>query len=382
MKLFRMLLLIATCCATAAASTSSLEHDTQSLLAIHARDRQAHLKGDANLLAAGMADHVINVEYGKVEISTREQMRQQFTQYFDRVKYSSWEDTAPPKVYVSPDGLMAWMVIEIKARLSDRSGPDAGVERGFISSWIATFEKQHGEWRMVGISSGIENKLAGAVPTTAEILDAAEQAMGKDDARASISSISGVAACHGPKGDYETRIISERNGNLSFQQFLSDHKNIEGILDGRGWQLDDRGRSESIDAIEVSVLRGHEFPMMALDLRRRFHDFKSIGPAQFQGQSTTQIAMTDDLGQSASAYFSLTSHLPVGLISTNSRTGKPATIRFDAWRVVSGVNLVSHVTILYGGETWVFDFKTLTLNAVAHNAFQIPETPTGSSEPK
>jgi hypothetical protein len=382
MRVFGILLLIASCCTAVAASSPTLEHDTQSLLAIHARERQAHLKGNANLLVASVADHVINVEYGKVEIVTREQMRQQFSQRFERVKYSSWEDTAPPKVYVSLDEQMAWMVVEIKARLCDRSGPNAGVERGFIGSWIATFEKQQGEWRMVGISSGVEDEPASAVPTAAEILDAAEQAMGKDDARAGIRSISAVAACHGPKGDYETRLISDRNGNLSFQQFLSDHKNIEGILDGRGWQLDDSGRSESIDAIEASVLRAHEFPMMALDLRRRFHDFKSVGRAQFEGQTTTQIAMTDDLGNPASTYFSQTSHLPVGIIATNARTARSITVRFDAWRLIDGVNLLSHVTILYGGETWVFDFKTLTLNAADNKVFQIPETPTGSPESK
>jgi hypothetical protein len=236
------------------------------------------------------------------------------------------------------------------------------------------------------VLSGVEGQTSSfrpvaAVPTSAEVLDAAEAAMGTEDARASIHSISAIAACHGPKGDYETRIISDRNGNLSFQQFLPDHKNIEGIVGGRGWELDDSGRPESIDAVEVSVLRAHEFPMMALDLRRRFHDFKLIGRTQFEGQATTQIAMTDDLGHSASAYFSLTSHLPVGLIGTNSRTGRPITIRFDAWRLVGGVNLVSHVTILYGAETWVFDFKSLKLNATDDKTFQIPET-TGSSEPK
>lgn len=215
---------------------------------------------------------------------------------------------------------------------------------------------------------------ATAVPTTA-VLDSAETAMGPENARAGIRSISAIAACHGPRGDYETHIISDRNGNLSFQQFLSDHKNTEGILDGRGWQLDGGGRPEPIDAIEVSVLRSHEFPLMALDLRRRFHDFRSISRAQFEGQATAQIAMTDDLGHPASAYFSLTSHLPVGLITTNARTGGTVTIRFDAWRLVGGVDLVSHVTILYGGETWVFDFKTLNLNAADNNDFQIPEAP-------
>jgi len=191
MKLLRELLLIASCLATAAASPSNLEHDTQSLLAIHSRDRQAHLKGDANLLVASVADHLINVEYGKVEIVTREQMRQQFTQRFERVKYSSWEDTAPPKIYASPDGQMAWMVIEIKARLTDRSGPNAGVERSFIGSWIATFDKQQGEWRMVGISSGVEDEPASAVPTAAGILDAAEQAMGKEERAPSLKPYAG-----------------------------------------------------------------------------------------------------------------------------------------------------------------------------------------------
>lgn len=157
MKLFRILLLIVGCYMTAAASTSTVERDTQSLLAMHARDRQAHLKGDADLLATGMADPFINVAHGKVETIPREQMRQHFAQYFGQVKYSSWEDSAPPKVFVSPDGQMAWMVIEIKARLSDRSGAQAGIEREFISSWIATFEKQHGEWRGVGISSAVED---------------------------------------------------------------------------------------------------------------------------------------------------------------------------------------------------------------------------------
>lgn len=239
------------------------------------------------------------------------------------------------------------------------------------------------------VLSGVEAQTSrfqpvAAVPTSAEILDAAEEAMGTEKARASIRSISAIAACHGPKGAYETRMISDRSGNLSFQQFFPDHKNIEGILDGRGWQLGDDGRYEGIDAIEISVLRGHEFPVMALDLRKRFHDFKSMGRADFEGQLTTQIDMTDDLGHSASGYFSVASHLPVGLIVTNARSGGPRTItlRFDAWKLVSGVNLVSHVTILFGSETWVFDFKTLQLNAADKTAFQIPGTPTGSSEPK
>jgi hypothetical protein len=218
--------------------------------------------------------------------------------------------------------------------------------------------------------------------TPPEIFAAAERAMGSVDALTNIRSISAIAACHGPKADYETRIISDRRGNLSFQQFFTDRKNIAGILNGRGWQLDDDGRHEWIDASETPVLRGHEFQMMALDLRKRFHDFKTVGNTEFEGQLAIQVSMTDELGHPAGAYFSTSSHLLLGLTVTNARSGGPSTlrIRFDSWKLISGVNVVSHVTILAGAETWIFDFTSLKLNAANDEAFQIPVGPARLSE--
>lgn len=223
-----------------------------------------------------------------------------------------------------------------------------------------------------------------AVPAPTEILEAAERAMGTESARASVHSIFAIAACHGPNGDYETRTTSERSGNLSFQQFFPDRRNIAGILDGRGWQLGQNGRPEWIDATETSVLRGHEFSLIALDLRKRFHDFKTIGRTQFEGQPANRIAMTDELGNPATSYFSLTTQLPIGLTVTNARAGGPRTItiRFDSWRLTDGVKLVSHVTIFHGSRIWVFDFKTLKLNSAGKEAFQIPTTPTALTERK
>jgi hypothetical protein len=137
------------------AADSDLAHDRESLLALHARERQAHLKGDADLLASGVADQIVSIEYGKVELLSREELRRQFAQRFAQVKYSSWDNVVEPIVSISPDGHMAWIVIQVKARLSDVSGPRAGQPRGFTSSWISTFEKRGGDWQMVGISSGV-----------------------------------------------------------------------------------------------------------------------------------------------------------------------------------------------------------------------------------
>lgn len=198
--------------------------------------------------------------------------------------------------------------------------------------------------------------------------------MGDAGAVANIRTISADAACHGPKGDFETRIVSARNGNLSFQQFFPEHKNISGILDGRAWQADDQGRVESMDAGETQALRDHEFQMMALQLKSRFHDFRTIGDTQFEKQDATQVVMTDPLGHEAAAYFSRINYLPLALVVTNPRGegARTITIRFDDWERIDGVLLVSHVTILYGSDTWVFGFYSLDVNAADEEAFRVP----------
>jgi len=68
------------------------------------------------------------------------------------------------------------------------------------------------------------------------------------------------------------------------------------------------------------------------------------------------------------------SHLPAGLIITSPRAegAGTITIRFDAWKRVGGVNLVSHVTIIHGPERWTFDFKTLVLNSADKSLFRVP----------
>jgi len=95
-----------------------------------------------------MADQVTDVEDGKVNVRSREEMRRRFTDYFSQVKYSFWDDVVAPRVRVSPDGQMAWVVIQVKAGLSDVAGPKAGQAREFQSSWISIYEKRErsGTW--------------------------------------------------------------------------------------------------------------------------------------------------------------------------------------------------------------------------------------------
>jgi hypothetical protein len=135
---------------------NSSNDDVQAILHLHAQTREAHLKGDAALIAASVHDHFLNVQNGNLESSTREELRQRFSTYLAHVKYSEWNDVIPPSVHVSSDGNMASAAIKIKARFTDLSEPSPRQEHEFISSWIAVYEKQPAGWRMTGISSGCE----------------------------------------------------------------------------------------------------------------------------------------------------------------------------------------------------------------------------------
>jgi hypothetical protein len=126
-------------------------NDEAAILAGHEQARRAHLTGNADLLAEGIADHFIEAGRGSVTEKTREQVRQQFAEYFKTASYSVWRDTYSPRVTISHDGKMAWMVVAVHGELTLKGKPQS-----FDSSWIATFEKIKGEWKMVGIASNVK----------------------------------------------------------------------------------------------------------------------------------------------------------------------------------------------------------------------------------
>lgn len=136
-------------------TTQTPDPDIEALLELHARDRQAHLNGDAELLTAAMADHIWEASRGQLTRLSREDVRQRFAQYFEAVRYSVWDDLVQPHVSVSTDRSVAWMAIHIEAKLAPRDAAGDVMPRGFDSSWIATYEKHGGMWAMVAIASSV-----------------------------------------------------------------------------------------------------------------------------------------------------------------------------------------------------------------------------------
>ena len=129
--------------------------DREALLGLHADARRAHLTGDAELLTSTMADHVWEASRGGLNRLTRAELHDRFAAYFSSVSYSVWDDLQPPHVAVAPDGMSAWMAVEIEARLTATGDDGSTREVAFESSWIAVYEKADAAWEMVGISSSV-----------------------------------------------------------------------------------------------------------------------------------------------------------------------------------------------------------------------------------
>ena len=124
------------------------------LLALHETTRQAHLRGDAALIAATIGDRLLFAEKGMIRVQSKAEVADFFAGYFQRVRYRQWRDVSPPVVEVSPDGVMAWMAVAVEAAYTRVDQPAAG-EKSFKSSWIATFHRDGCAWKMTGIASDV-----------------------------------------------------------------------------------------------------------------------------------------------------------------------------------------------------------------------------------
>lgn len=133
---------------------STGEEAAAELRAAHEVARRAHLEGNAELMAPGMADQMILVSNGNLSVNSRAAMISFFRGYFTRVRYLEWSDAAPPVINVSPDGRLGWMAVQVRARYLDRANPGAG-EKTLRSSWIATYQRLGCEWKMTGNSSAV-----------------------------------------------------------------------------------------------------------------------------------------------------------------------------------------------------------------------------------
>jgi hypothetical protein len=145
-----------TACASAGARRSAADEasDRAELLRLHEQARTAHVDRRADLLVSSQADTLLSVSGGRISMSTRDAVRSSFQEYFDQSTFQAWDDVTPPRIRISPDGQMAYVVVDKRVHVTMTPAPGAApvVER-VRYAWLSVYEKRNGEWRMTAIAS-------------------------------------------------------------------------------------------------------------------------------------------------------------------------------------------------------------------------------------
>lgn len=155
MKPFTFVLLFVACVACASAQPSTdLEKEKAELLRLHKSDREAHFKTDVDALLERSPDQFISVGRGKINRSSKDDVRKMFTGYFRDAKYHEWDDIEEPIIRISNDASMAWMITRTRVRRVQKTADGSEKEEKFVYAGIMTYEKRDGRWvRVANVST-------------------------------------------------------------------------------------------------------------------------------------------------------------------------------------------------------------------------------------
>ncbi len=123
------------------------------LLALHQADRRAHFRRDVNALVANLPPEFIYLRDGKIRTQSPEDLRKQFTQYFQAAEFSAWDDLESPIIHVSADGQMGWMVVRVKIAYLKTDSAGKKTQEQSVIAWMSVYEKHDGKWLHVANAS-------------------------------------------------------------------------------------------------------------------------------------------------------------------------------------------------------------------------------------
>jgi hypothetical protein len=130
-----------------------LEADRATLLRMHALAQTAHLDKRPDLMVASFADSFLNISRGAVTVRTPAENRARFQAYFDRSTFLEWADLAPPVIRISPDGQMAYVIVQKRVRLSALDSVGVARPEHTIFAWVELYEKRDGKWTLMAVAS-------------------------------------------------------------------------------------------------------------------------------------------------------------------------------------------------------------------------------------
>jgi hypothetical protein len=164
------------------------------------------------------------------------------------------------------------------------------------------------------------------------ILEASWRHIGPLASVSGIEAIRSVANVRGPVREFQTVVISARDGRMFFAQ-ASDI--VAGVADSSKWLWNfDSHEPIALDAATESVVRGHELHMLMLAPGSRWRYADRIRDTTFRGRAAIAVDYADALGAPATAFYAARDTLALGfLIANHSGRGEPTVeVELTDWR--------------------------------------------------
>lgn len=107
----------------------------------------------ADRMVASFDDSLRFVAAGEVTVVTPSENQARMQAYFDRSTFQAWDDIAPPILRISPDGRMAYTIVQKRVRLTAPDSTRRPVAEDVVYAWIEMYEKPDDRWILMAIAS-------------------------------------------------------------------------------------------------------------------------------------------------------------------------------------------------------------------------------------
>lgn len=196
-------------------------------------------------------------------------------------------------------------------------------------------------------------------PSTEELISNSIHAITSAD---TIRNFITEADCQGPKGPYKTIVHSDRDYTYFKQVFSYGSDPFEAVIvHDSAFQVVSDSVGSSFGKETITALKSHEFHMILIDLKDRFHQFSK--PETVSDQ--LKINAIDELNNPIEIFFRKdTPEIQSITMRNPGDTTERISFTYADWKIIQGVKLPMRVTLKQGADkTFTFDFTNVMVNS-------------------
>jgi hypothetical protein len=206
-----------------------------------------------------------------------------------------------------------------------------------------------------------------------KIIQASLDAIGTRAHREKIQNLVSLADCISPTGKYTTEIHTASGGYSYFKQVYSyKPKPFEAVIENRDSGFITGDTLMRLSKETISVIRGHEFQSILLEMDKRFHDFEKPEKIDIEGVNVYRVKVKDELHNGCLLFFELKTGLLCAIHAQNPADPKEMiATEFSRWRKQQELLLPTHIAIKQGEKRYSFDFIKIVFNSPDFKKFPI-----------